>query len=128
MDDLELGYLLAVSAAAVWSPRALGAWMRAFQSPRELIRHASVATDMPPAGVERLPKTAIARLASIDDAHALDALRSARSCGASITVHGEPGYPAALDDLCDPPLVLYARGSLECLRGRTMAIVGSRAA
>ena len=128
MGDLELGYLLAVSAAAVWSPRALGAWMRELGSPREIVRHASSAGETPPAGAERLPKSALARLASIDDARAHDALKIARSCGARIIVPGEPEYPAALNDLCDAPLVLYARGSLECLRDRTIAIVGSRAA
>lgn len=51
---------------------------------------------------------------------------------------GEPGnglltladaaYPRGLLDLSDPPLLLYARGRLERLRGPALAVVGARSA
>ncbi len=39
---------------------------------------------------------------------------------------GEPEYPAALLETADPPLILYAAGRLELLRGTSLAMVGSR--
>ena len=128
MDDRELGYRVAVHAAAVWYPRALALWMRALGSACELVRFAAMGTGTAPAGAEPLPASALARVARIDDACALAALRTARECGARLVVHGDKDYPAALDDLCDPPLVLYVRGSLASLGERAVAIVGSRAA
>jgi len=39
---------------------------------------------------------------------------------------GDPDYPAALLETADPPLMLYAIGSVELLRSGSLAIVGSR--
>jgi DNA processing protein len=39
---------------------------------------------------------------------------------------GDPDYPAALLETADPPLLLYAIGSVELLRSGSLAIVGSR--
>ncbi len=41
-------------------------------------------------------------------------------------VRGFPGYPSLLEEIFDPPLVLYARGSLEALEKPCIAIVGTR--
>ncbi len=41
-----------------------------------------------------------------------------------VLLYGGPGFPEALRLIPDPPLVLYARGSLPC--GPALAIVGSR--
>jgi DNA processing protein len=41
---------------------------------------------------------------------------------------GDPGYPARLDKLPDPPQTLYVRGCLPCPWGGAVAIVGSREA
>lgn len=41
-----------------------------------------------------------------------------------VVLHGEPGYPAALDDLGDPPDVLFVRGSLGS--HPAVAVVGTR--
>jgi len=53
---------------------------------------------------------------------ALDAL------GAGWVAFGHEGYPSSLDDVADPPLVLYHRGRLALLHVRCVAIVGSRRA
>ena len=37
-------------------------------------------------------------------------------------------YPAVLSDIADPPVALYCRGDLSCLRKPAVALVGSRAA
>jgi DNA processing protein len=39
---------------------------------------------------------------------------------------GDADYPSALFQTADPPVLLYAQGRLELLRGPTLAVVGSR--
>lgn len=41
-------------------------------------------------------------------------------------VRGQAGYPALLEEIYDPPLLLYARGCLETLAMPCLAIVGTR--
>ena len=43
-----------------------------------------------------------------------------------IVTLGDPGYPAALLETADPPLLLYAQGRLDLLGAPALAIVGSR--
>jgi DNA processing protein len=38
----------------------------------------------------------------------------------------DPSYPALLREIHDPPIVLYAAGSLRCLNNKTLGIVGTR--
>ncbi|MEE9552981.1 MAG: DNA-processing protein DprA, partial [candidate division Zixibacteria bacterium] len=46
--------------------------------------------------------------------------------GSEVVVFTEEEYPAKLKTIFDPPPVLYSKGSLDCLDGPTVAIVGSR--
>lgn len=46
--------------------------------------------------------------------------------GVRVVPYGEPGYPARLTTISDPPLLLYLRGELPD-HGNAVAIVGSRA-
>ncbi len=46
--------------------------------------------------------------------------------GAALLSLADPGYPAALLDITDPPPLLFARGRLELLARPALAIVGSR--
>jgi DNA processing protein len=41
-------------------------------------------------------------------------------------IHGSPEYPPLLDEIYDPPLVLYGRGRLEILTNPCISIVGTR--
>jgi DNA processing protein len=41
-------------------------------------------------------------------------------------IRGFSGYPALLDEVYDPPLVLYARGEMDTLKMPAVAIVGTR--
>jgi DNA processing protein len=127
LDDLDLGYLLAVAAAGMWSPRALATWLRALGSPRAVVQRIQQGAEPPP-DVEKLSATTRARLALIDDAAARAALDAAARSGARVVLDSDADYPAPLRDLCDAPLALYVRGALECATRRTVAIVGSRAA
>jgi DNA processing protein len=128
MDERELGYLLAVAAASVWSPRAVATWLRALGSPRALVENVREPPLLAVDGPEKLADETRARLSIIDDTVARNALEAANASGASIVLQADADYPAALRDLCDAPLVLYVRGRLECLGERAVAIVGSRAA
>ncbi len=51
-----------------------------------------------------------------------------REPGHHLLTLADPGYPRALLDLGDPPLMLYAQGRLESLRGPALAVVGARSA
>jgi len=46
--------------------------------------------------------------------------------GAVLIAHGEPGYPALLAEIHDPPPLLTVRGRPEVLHGDTVAIIGAR--
>lgn len=128
MDDVDLGYLMAVAGALVWTPRHLRSWLDALRGPRAIIAFAKSGDPRPPDGLEPLSRQAVGRLAAIDDAAAQRALDDVQSCGARALIDTDADYPPALRDLRDPPPVLYARGNPSALAGRTIAIVGSRAA
>jgi DNA processing protein len=72
------------------------------------------------------PRAARALAAGRDPAAARGELEQARAAGLRCLVPGDPGFPGALLQIPDPPLVLYARGALP--RGPALAVVGSRAA
>jgi DNA processing protein len=46
--------------------------------------------------------------------------------GRAVVTLGDPGYPQALLETADPPLLLYAQGDPALLRADSLAIVGSR--
>lgn len=46
--------------------------------------------------------------------------------GCRFLLRGYSGYPALLEEIHDPPLVLYGRGRTELLEGPAVAIVGTR--
>lgn len=127
-DDLDLGWLLAVAGAAVWSPRPLATWFNALGDARSIAAHARVGGPFVPAGAEPLSSEILARLASIDDAAAAAALRAAHDCGSRVLTKLDPRYPPRLRELCDAPHVLYYFGDPSIADARAIAIVGSRAA
>lgn len=128
MDELDLGYLLAVSAAAVWSPRPLVAMLATLGGPRALIKYAKAAADEPPPPCELLSAEALDRIAAVDEKAARCALADARTSGDHFVISSDSEYPSRLRDLCDPPPLLYYRGRIDALSGRVVAIVGSRSA
>ncbi len=46
--------------------------------------------------------------------------------GCQFLIRGSMGYPDLLEEIYDPPLVLYARGNLEIMADPCIAIVGTR--
>lgn len=126
--EVELGYLLALSAATMWSPRPIAGWVASLGSARAVVERVRAGARQPPDGVEPLGADALDRVAAVDEDCARRALGRARECNARIVTSESDDYPARLRGLCDAPLVLYCRGRLDSLRGRAVAIVGSRAA
>lgn len=67
--------------------------------------------------------------ADVARARAEAVLASSAAIEATVLTQADPRYPASLRDLLQPPLLLFARGRLELLDGRTLvAVVGTRRA
>lgn len=129
LDDLDLGFLCAVTSACVWSPRPLTTWLEALGSVRAIVDFASSnASVAPPPGAEALSADALERLRAVDADAARRALDDLRASGCQVVLCDDAAYPKRLRDLRDPPLVLYYRGDLRALDRRAVAIVGSRGA
>jgi DNA processing protein len=127
-DDLELGWLMAVAGAAVWSPRPLATWFAALGDARSIASHARSGGPFAPIGAEPLSSEILSRLAALDDAAAANALRAADNFGSRVLTKLDPLYPPRLRELCDAPHVLYYFGNPSIADARAIAIVGSRAA
>ena len=108
-------------AAALALALTPGVGCRRFRELAARFGTAEQAFDVAVSGEKR--ETAIARAAELAD--------DARRADAQLLVLGDAAYPRALDDLPDPPLVLYAHGPLEWLGADAppvVAIVGTRKA
>ena len=57
-----------------------------------------------------------------------DMLLTMRKHNIGIISHFDPLYPDSLRNIQSPPALLFYRGSLECLMGKCIAVVGSRKA
>jgi DNA processing protein len=87
----------------------------AFTAPFELLR------SIP--GMNRAAASAIS-MAGV--AAGVRALEDAERLGARVLLAGEPGFPALLREIPEPPPVLFALGDLALLDRPAVAIVGSR--
>jgi DNA processing protein len=84
-------------------------------------------------GVERFGSAAAAFRAHTDIeakqnalSQAATTIARAREIGVAVLLQGEPGYPASLMDLPDPPPLLYALGDISLLDRCCVGIVGTR--
>lgn len=119
----ELVARLRLSATAGLSPRRQARLVRALGSAERVLR-ASPATLRTVVDAARADLVATAP----DAAAALDELARLRRAGAVALWPGAPGWPEGLDDLADPPLVMFARGAQDWTRTAAVAVVGSRRA
>jgi DNA processing protein len=72
------------------------------------------------------PRLAAAIVEHRDGALAEAEWRRCVEAGVRLLRRGTPGYPRMLAQICDAPLVLYARGELQAVDELAVAIVGSR--
>jgi len=105
-------------------PRTAAALLAAFGSP-DAIFEADVAA------LSRHVSPALARAllqpVSPDTARLVEATRRwLDEPGHQLLAAGQPGYPALLANIHDPPLLLYINGRMELLNTPALAIVGSR--
>jgi len=63
--------------------------------------------------------------ANYDPEHELEIIRK---INVDVVELEDENYPQALKNICDPPVLLYFRGDLTSLSGKTVAVVGSRRA
>ncbi len=79
------------------------------------------------AGLPRISRRTLDRIGRIDRRQVAGLLDRARRSGQRVLVPSDPGFPARLRSIPDPPPVLFARGDLAVLGRAAVAIVGSRA-
>ena len=75
-------------------------------------------------GVPKEARTPIRRRSFMEEARGI--YEWAVNAGVHILVADMPGYPELLNEISDPPTVLYARGNLDALALPRVAIVGTR--
>ncbi len=126
---VDLAYL-ALAAVPGIGPRRLGSLVRGFGSAKQAIDASLASLDSIP-GISRAAATAI-KNASIDDAE--KNVRSTRELGGTVLV---PSYfikggvagrriPKILEQIPNPPTVLYALGDVTLLDRPAVALVGAR--
>jgi DNA processing protein len=85
--------------------------------------HASL-TELEAAGIHAASAQAIFGGQSL--AAAEEELVRAAAAGAQIVAYDDPAYPALLQQIYDPPILLYVRGAVEILTRPGVAVVGTR--
>ncbi|QGZ53434.1 DNA-processing protein DprA [Paraburkholderia acidiphila] len=126
LSSEELTAWLRLALARGLKPAALRALLGAFGLPQNVLTQ---------------PFAALAAVAGAQAAHAalaaprpdfaalLEALQDWRAApGNALITLADPAYPPRLLDMPDPPPLLYAKGRLELLHARAVAVVGSRSA
>jgi DNA processing protein len=97
---------------------------------KSLPSEALAAADLPERLSEALGITAGSRSSrwAVARARAADALRRGAQTGLTPLTCFDAEYPKLLNEIVDPPVVLWHRGALDCLDRPAVAIVGSRRA
>ena len=122
-DDADLLDLIRLTLVPGVGPRTSRALLERFGSARQVLRAPEASLrDVPGVGGKLAEK--IARADREIDPVAELAL--CRRMGVSPIAHGSDAYPSALNEIPDPPSLLYVRGSIEPVDRLAVAIVGSR--
>jgi len=122
MEDSEVLATLALSLVPGIGPQRLRLIVATFGS-------ATAALDAPQSklqsleGIGRAAATAIKEARPEDGARVLEQLRT---MDARVILAGDPDFPASLEEIPEPPSVLYVWGELSLLTRPSVAFVGSR--
>jgi DNA processing protein len=123
-NTVDVRIVLAWASTPGLSLRRFWRALRAAGSPEALLS-ADPAEVMPHVRSRELARAVVApRIGAETDR----ILEQAEKAGARILSAFEPSYPAALREISDPPLLLYARGRADRLSLPAVAIVGARKA
>lgn len=93
-----------------------------FRTPQAVFRASR--TELEAAGVSGAVAQSIASGCTFEDAAAQQEKMIA--AGAVLVTMADPNYPAALKEIFDPPVTLFARGRVELLRELSLGVVGTR--
>ncbi|MBF0153065.1 MAG: DNA-protecting protein DprA [Magnetococcales bacterium] len=109
-------------------PVRLGLLQKHFQHPGEVLAAQSTAIK---ATIPSLPQPVLSGLREAARPEALaraaSDLEHLYAIGGQVLVRGQPDYPALLNEIADPPVMLFVQGNPEHLRAACLvAIVGSR--
>lgn len=126
IDRDELGAWLRLLETPLLGRESARRLLAAFGSPEAVIA-ASTAARREVVGSQQAPalETEPGTLKALLDA-TLAWLDTAAVEPRAVITLGDPGYPRALLDAPDPPLLIYAQGRIELLQADAIAIVGSR--
>ncbi|BCQ21913.1 DNA-protecting protein DprA [Caballeronia sp. NK8] len=128
LDAEELRAWLRLAHAKGLRPLALRTLLGAFGGPREVLSEsfASLAKTADASAAEAVlaPPSEIEGVAF--EHYIEEVLAWASEPGNHLLTLADAGYPQALLTMPDPPPLLYAKGRLELLQARAVAIVGSR--
>ena len=131
MGDTETLNLLLLFRILEDKPVPLAKLLRSFDNAGVVLNSAS-AFELAAAGMsERIIELIQHRNASFQDKDELQRaveadLRWLQQKSHPLLVLGDPGYPALLAEINDPPVLLFCRGDLEACSTLKIAIVGSR--
>ncbi|MFN7925055.1 MAG: DNA-processing protein DprA [Bryobacteraceae bacterium] len=119
--DEEISWLALLLVSGL-GPRRSVPLVRQFGSIQSIFRAST--GDLLAAGIPGSAAQSIASGCTFEDA--LDQRSLMDRCGAVLIPVQDPRYPAALKEIFDPPLVLFARGRTELLQKSSIAVVGTR--
>jgi DNA processing protein len=122
MEDTEVLATVALSLVPGVGPQRLRLIVATFGS-------AQAALDAPPSKLQSLDGVGWAAASAIKEARPEDGARvlaQLASLGARVVVSGQPEFPAQLEEIHDPPPILYVWGDGSLLTKACVAFVGSR--
>jgi DNA processing protein len=126
MTDQELVAWLRLAAAPGVNPAALLRLLGVFGLPVAVL--AQPFSRLAEESSEAIARAVLAPPAPGFDAE-VDAVRAWLDLpGNAVVTLGDPAYPPSLLTMPDPPPLLYVKGRIELLHGRSVAVVGSRSA
>jgi DNA processing protein len=124
MSDARLAGWLRLERASGIGPRTGLKLLQAFGSIEAIL---DAGPDKLAVHLGQAQAHAVGAPASADTQRLIEAtLRWRERPGHRVLALGEPGYPALLANIPDPPLLLYIKGRVELLAAPMLAMVGSR--
>ena len=119
----DLHDLLALHLIPGLGPRLTAALLKRFGSAAAALQATAAQLQEVPHIGAKLAESLCAAMRRVDVAAELEWMTRQ---GVRLLVRGAAGFPKSLEDIRDPPHLLYVRGTLQPDDGRAVAVVGSR--